>query len=249
MNEVTASEKATEFYKKVLRILTEKKLPFMVGGAYALYEHTGVHRETKDLDLFCTKEDVAKLLKALADAEVHTWLESPDWIAKADHGEDFTDFIFADPQGYYTIDQQWLKRAPTAKILGYKVKIMPVEEMLVSKMYRQRRWKFEGPDVNHLILKKGKTMDWKRVLSMMGEHWQLIYAYIINFWFVYPSEKDCVPSWMAKEFQKRTEEFLKAPKQKKKISRGVILSKKEYEIDIVEWGFEPAGKEQQVERK
>jgi hypothetical protein len=248
MNGVTASKKGTTFYKRVLGVLTKNKHPFMVGGAYALYEHSGVHRETKDLDIFCTKEDVATMLKSLADAGIHTWLESPDWIAKADEEDEFVDFIFADPQGYYTIDQEWIKRARTAKVLGYSVKIMPAEEMLVSKMYRQRRWKYEGPDVNHLILKKGKTLDWKRVLSMMGDHWQLIYAYIINFWFVYPSEKDCVPAWVAEEFQKRTKAFLKAPKEKK-ISRGVILSQKEYEIDVVEWGFEPAGKEQIVERK
>lgn len=249
MHEVTASKQGIDFYKKVLSVLTKQKLPFMVGGAYALHEHTGVHRETKDLDIFCTKETVATILKTLAEEGIHTWLESPDWIAKADDGEEFADFIFADPQGYYTIDENWLKKAPKAKILGFNVKIMPVEEMLVSKMYRQRRWKYEGPDVNHLILKKGKTMDWNRVLSMMGEHWQLIYAYIINFWFVYPSEKDCVPKWVADEFQKRTLEFVNSPKQKKRISRGVILSQKEYEIDVVQWGFEPAGKEQNVERK
>lgn len=249
MNEVTASKKATIFYTKVIKVLSEKKLPFMVGGAYALHIHTGVHRETKDLDLFCTKENVGLILKALSEAGIHTWLESPDWIAKADEGEDFVDFIFADPQGYYMIDNEWLERSPKAKVLGQNVKIMPVEEMLVSKMYRQRRWKYEGPDVNHLILKKGKILDWKRVLSMMGDHWQLIYAYIINFWFVYPSEKKAVPKWVADEFMKRTKDFLSSPPQKKKISRGVILSQKEYEIDVVEWGFEPAGKEQTVARK
>jgi hypothetical protein len=214
-----------------------------------LHEYTGVHRKTKDLDIFCTKEHVATILKALADEGINTWVESHDWIAKADRGDEFADFIFADPQGYYVIDDEWLRRAPKAKILGYTVKLMPPEEMLVSKMYRQRRSKYEGPDVNHLILKKGKSLDWKRILSIMGEHWQLIYAYIINFWFVYPSEKDCVPRWVADEFQKRTQLFLNAPKQKHKISRGVILSKKEYEIDVAEWGFEPAGKEHLNERR
>src|SRR5690606_19595782 len=109
---------ATAFYKKVLSVLQEHEMPFVVGGAYALHIHTGVYRETKDLDLFCTKETVAKILKVLSDAGIHTWLESPDWIAKADDGENFVDFIFADPQGYYTIGQEWLDRAPKAKILG-----------------------------------------------------------------------------------------------------------------------------------
>ncbi|MDQ3810883.1 MAG: hypothetical protein M3336_11385, partial [Chloroflexota bacterium] len=41
-----------EVYKRALRALNGAGVPYIVAGAYAIYEHTGIYRETKDLDLF-----------------------------------------------------------------------------------------------------------------------------------------------------------------------------------------------------
>jgi hypothetical protein len=40
----------------VLSILEEKHVPFAVAGAFALQHHTGICRETKDLDIFLPAE-------------------------------------------------------------------------------------------------------------------------------------------------------------------------------------------------
>ena len=45
-------EQARELYKRALRALNAAGVPYVVAGAYAIYEHTGIYRETKDLDLF-----------------------------------------------------------------------------------------------------------------------------------------------------------------------------------------------------
>ncbi len=41
-----------EIYKRALEALNAANIPYVVAGAYAIYEHTGIYRKTKDLDLF-----------------------------------------------------------------------------------------------------------------------------------------------------------------------------------------------------
>src|SRR4028118_2066975 len=40
-------------------------VPSVVAGAYAIYEHTGIYRQTKDLDLFCEPEAVIQAMEVL----------------------------------------------------------------------------------------------------------------------------------------------------------------------------------------
>ena len=41
-----------DVYKRALEALNAAEIPYVVAGAYAIYEHTGIYRKTKDLDLF-----------------------------------------------------------------------------------------------------------------------------------------------------------------------------------------------------
>ena len=45
-------------FREVLRILKERQIPFVVSGAFALHEHTGIWRDTKDLDIFMSADQV-----------------------------------------------------------------------------------------------------------------------------------------------------------------------------------------------
>jgi hypothetical protein len=45
-------EEQKALFREVLGVLEERQLPFAVGGGFALQQHTGVSRFTKDLDIF-----------------------------------------------------------------------------------------------------------------------------------------------------------------------------------------------------
>lgn len=53
-------EEQEALFREVLTLLEEKKVPFAVSGAFALQEHTGICRWTKDLDIFLTAELVGE---------------------------------------------------------------------------------------------------------------------------------------------------------------------------------------------
>src|SRR5262245_44265123 len=62
-----ADDLSQAFYVRVMTRLQEARVPFLVGGAFALARFTGIERNTKDFDIFVRREDIDRALKALAD--------------------------------------------------------------------------------------------------------------------------------------------------------------------------------------
>ena len=68
-------EEEREKYKRALAALNRSGVPYIVSGAYAIYEHTGIYRETKDLDLFLQPEHIVEAARALRAEGFRTRLE------------------------------------------------------------------------------------------------------------------------------------------------------------------------------
>src|SRR3954470_8746923 len=76
------------FYRRTLHVLSDARVPFLVGGSHAILNYTGIVRETKDFDLFVRRADVDKALEALGLAGYWTQITFPHWLAKARQGND-----------------------------------------------------------------------------------------------------------------------------------------------------------------
>lgn len=232
--EFTEEEK---FYKEVLRVLNKNRLRYLLGGTYALTAYTGIKRKTKDLDLFCRASDHTKFVKVLKDAGFKTEIRDARWLAKVKKGRHYVDLIFGRRTQIVVVDETWFEHARNTEFLGEKMKLVPVEEFIWEKSYIQSKEGYGGPDINHLILKYGKTMDWKRLLRRMEAHWELLLGHLINFRFVYPSDRSIIPKWLMRELIRRLQEQLSLPHPKDKVTRGNILSGSQYDTDIKEWGY------------
>lgn len=233
-----ASENAEKFYEQVLNTLLKHKIPFMVAGTYAFSAYTGIRRETKDFDIFVKGGNYQKILEILKNEGYRTEITDARWLAKVLKNGEFVDIIFGDISGLRSVDETWFGYAPTSTILDKTVKVLPVEELIWSKSYRMDREKYEGPDINHLILAEGENMDWKRLLQRMDQHWELLLGHLINFRFVYPSERKIIPKWLMIELLERVHQQFRLPSPKDKICRGPLLSRYHYTVDIDNWGFQ-----------
>lgn len=234
-------KKAEEFYTELINILLEQNLPFMIGGTYAFTAYTGIERPTKDMDIRCAFNHYPTILKALSDAGFRAEISEERWIAKVHDSSNtfFTDVIFGEKNGLNKIDEGWLRRARQGTILGHLVKLEPIEDMIRSKAYIQHKERFDGADVIHLILKYGKTIDWEFLVERMEPHWEILFAHLVNFIFVYPTEKHVIPQWLLERYLKRAKsEFLKLPQDDDRITRGLLISS-QYEPAVVKWGYKP----------
>lgn len=231
------SNEITEFYRRTLSILDRSSLPFMLAGAYALQTYTGLRRDTKDLDIFCTPETYPDILQALASDGYRTEITDANWIAKAFCGDLFVDVIFASANGQIHIDKTWFDNAPEREIFGVRVRVITVTELIYSKLYIADRTRFDGADIEHLILRCADEIDWDRLLSLVGRDWQLLLARLLSFQWVYPSERDRVPQAVLDDLLDRQRDLSDLPVPKDRVSRGSLLSRTQYQVDIEEWGF------------
>ena len=232
--------RAEPFYRNALNHLADGSVPFMIGGAYALRAYTGVVRETKDLDVFCKPEDHPRIVALLTSAGYQTEVTYPHWLAKAFHRDHTVDIIFSSGNSVCRVDDVWVRHSHPTTMLGVPVRLIPPEEMIWSKLYVQDRGRFDGADIAHLLLKRGETLDWHRLLMRVDADAEALFAHLINFRFVYPSERGLVPEWVMRELWSRIDKQLETPPPPERICRGTLLTPYDYEIDVTKWGYRDA---------
>lgn len=228
------------FYRRVLQVLKDEQLPFLVGGAWAINHYAGIYRPTKDFDIFIAREDYQRISQVLANEGYHTELTFPHWLGKVKCSKDTIDLVFSSGNRVADVDELWFEHAEEAELFGFRVKICPVEETIWSKAYIMERERFDGADVAHLILARGQSMNWQRLLDRFGEHWRLLLAHLIMFDFIYPNDPYCIPQWLMASLTQRLGDQKREGLQREKLCGGTLLSREQYLNDISAWGYQDA---------
>lgn len=228
---------AHDFYQQALELLQSSNQDFMVGGGFALRLYTDIMRDTKDLDVFCKASDMPRILKHFAENGFDTEVTDARWLAKVKLGEHFMDIIFNNPGNHCAVDDSWYERSTKSELLGVKVRVIPPETLIWSKLYVQNRERYDGADINHLILRYGTKLDWKWLWQHMDIHWHLLLAQFLSFQFVYPSERELIPKWLFDELILRAKEQYDMPTPIEKICLGPLIDQTQYAPDITEWDF------------
>ncbi len=229
-----------DFYREAMLLMDAGGLDYLVGGAYAFARYTGIERHTKDFDVFIRREDFERAEKIFNDAGYKTELTFPHWIGKAFKGDDFVDLIFSAGNGVAAVDETWFEYAVPARVFDVDVRLIPAEEMIWSKGLIMERERYDGADVAHLINALGEELDWRRLVHRYGPYWRALYAHLILFGFIYPSDRSKVPAEVMEQFAKRLAKEVAAGDAKERICFGTILSRQQYLVDINQWGYKDA---------
>ena len=234
------SPEAEAFYCEVLQKMAKSKIPFLVSGTYALASYTGIDRPTKDVDVFTTAGDALKLLAFFRDEGFDTVMVDERWLARITRGEMFVDIIYNMPTSSTHVTEDWFSNAPETELFGSKVHLVPPTEFIWSKIFVADHHRYDGADVAHMILKCHRKIDWKKLLSHMELYWEVLLIAVLNFRFIYPSERDAVPQWLFDELLDRLQKQAAVDPPGKKVCRGRIFSPRDYSIDVDQWGFSEA---------
>jgi len=240
MVKTTEEEKRTaaEFYRYALSMLNDAGFAFLVGGAFALNQYTEIHRDTKDLDIFCKASEYPKILKHFAAQGYHTEITDSRWLAKVFFKDDyFMDIIFNTVNNICKVDDSWFENATPGKMCDVDVRFLSAEDLYWCKIYVQNRERFDGADLNHLIVRYGDKMNWHRIWSQMGQHWQLLLSQLINFQFCYPSQRDLAPRWLMDELLEKAKEQYELPLPQEVLCLGPLIDQTQYGIDVREWNY------------
>jgi predicted nucleotidyltransferase len=226
-----------ELFHGVLQHLLERKVPFVISGAFALQAHTGIWRDTKDLDLFIPAKHVPGAMDSLREQGFTCEVTDPVWLAKAHSGEYFVDLITGMSNAVIVVDDSWVERGLTRTVFGLEVKVLAAEELVASKLFVTRRERFDGADIAHVFHGVQRRFDWKRMLQLVGEHWEILLWALQLFHYVYPRDVEAVPKRIWDDLLGRFRESLEHPDPKAPF-RGSLIDPMMFAIDVNEWGME-----------
>jgi hypothetical protein len=230
------SAEQENLFREVIELLEGNKIGFAVSGAFALHEYTGIWRDTKDLDLFLPAVEIPRALALLRGARFETEIPDPVWLAKAWRGDFFVDLIAGMSNAVVRVDASWIQRSCRSEVLGLRPRVLPPEELIASKVFVTRRERFDAADICHVIYRTGEEMDWKRLLDLVGEHWQMLLWHLLLYHYVYPADTSRVPQEVWEELLQRFRVELTHPNQTLEF-RGSLIDEKMFAIDVKEWGL------------
>jgi hypothetical protein len=230
-------EEQASLFREVLLMLEKKNFPYAVSGAFALRQHTGICRFTKDLDLFMTAPTSRKVLPYLRKHGFECELRDPVWLAKVHKGDFFVDLITGMSNAVIEVEDSWIERASPAMVHGVKTRVLAPEELVASKIFVAKRERFDGADIAHVIYGTYGTFDWDWELQLVGEHWEMLLWSLLFFRYVYPAQTHYVPAAVWSELLQRLRNQIARPDSKGKF-RGSLVDEKMFAIDVNEWNLE-----------
>jgi predicted nucleotidyltransferase len=228
--------KQRRLFREVLELLQNRGIPFAVSGAFALHQHTGIWRDTKDLDLFTPTENATLALRFLQEDGFEVEVPDPVWLAKAHRHGYYVDLISGMSNAAVVVDAIWIERAVPAEILGVAVPVLAAEELIASKLFVSRRERFDGADLAHIFYRAGPRLDWDRLLALAGEHWEVLFWALVLFHYAYPAAVGQVPREIWDGLLCRFRRALDDPAPNARF-RGSLIDDKIFAIDVNEWGL------------
>ena len=223
-------------FREVLALLEHHRIGYAVAGAFALQEHTGIYRDTKDLDLFLTAENAALALRLLREQGYDCEVCDPVWLFKAHRNGFFVDLITGMSNAAIVVDDSWIRLAKPAFVHGIQTRVLAAEELVASKLFIARRERFDGADIAHVIYGTQGNLDWQRILRLAGAHWEMLLWALVLFRYVYPAQTAYVPAALWRDLVRSFQDAVSQPDPAAGF-RGSLVDDKMFAIDVNEWGL------------
>lgn len=237
--------KDDRLHRRSVVALQDADIPFLIGGAYVVEIYAGVSRRTKDFDLYLRPQHVDLALDALKRAGYKIEKTFPHWLAKAGRGRDRIDLIFRAGNGLCEVDDSWFERAHDDELLDLHVKYCAPEEMIWMKAFIMERERFDGADIAHILNSCAEQLDWPHLVHRFGPDWRVLLSHLVLFGYIYPGERRRIPPAVMDDLIARLRKEARST-SRERLCRGTLLSRKQYLVDVEEWGFGDARLEKRV---
>ncbi len=224
-------------FRQILTLFECRKVPYAVAGAFALRAHTGICRDTKDLDLFLTAQNAETALTLLREEGFECEVCDPVWLFKVHRNGFFIDLITGMSNATIVVDDTWIEHSIPAVVHEVTTRVLAAEDLLVSKLFVTRRERFDGADIAHVIYGSHGKLDWQRILQLTGENWEILLWNLVLFRYVYPAQTQYVPMELWRDLLGRFEHAITQPDSSAPF-RGSLIDDKMFAIDLNEWGLD-----------
>lgn len=186
-------------YQEIIAAAKQRKIPFALGGAFAVAAYTGAWRNTKDLDLYVTPQHRDEMIEVLLRHGFSDYFETHAydrwWIYRGYKQGMIVDVIWAAANHRIQVQDWWIA-GPEAEIRGHRLRVLPIEVIVQDKLYIMQRERCDWPDVLNLLYSAGEFLDWERLLRELKDDTQLLAGILSVYRWLAPGTALTVPVWV-----------------------------------------------------
>jgi hypothetical protein len=186
-----------EVYRSVMQEARGLGMTFAFGGAFATAVYTGELRNTKDFDFYVLPSERETMIEATRRAGLKDHFDrlqyDRSWIYRASDGDVLVDVIWAMANHRAGVDASWLNQGPLVEIRGERIRAIPIEELIWSKLYVLQRERTDWGDVLNLIAAQAASIDWDHLLTRLADDTPLLAAALGVFSWLTPSRAQAIP--------------------------------------------------------
>ena len=183
-------------YQSVIEQLKATGISVAFGGAFATAVYTGVLRNTKDFDFYVLPQDRETVKAAIDRAGLEDHFDrlpyDRSWIYRASRDDIIVDAIWAMANQRAVVDAHWLRRGPEVAIRGERLRAIPIEELIWSKLYVLQRERSDWGDVLNLIDARAEAVDWDHLIRRLGEDVPLLTGALAVFGWIAPDRVSAI---------------------------------------------------------
>jgi hypothetical protein len=187
-------------YREVIQRARAQGIGFACGGAFATAVYTGELRNTKDFDFYLLPADRDRMMRVMAEAGLSDYFErfpyDRSWIYRANRDDIIVDAIWAMANQRTEVDQDWLSRGPEITIQGERLRAIPTEELIWSKLYVLQRERCDWGDVFNLLDARVQHLDWEHLLRRLADDAPLLAGALSVFGWLAPDRAATIPDWV-----------------------------------------------------
>ncbi len=187
-----------ELIQRVIRGALEAGVPFAIGGFHALAAYTGQKRKSKDLDLYVLPADRKRMIAVMTAAGLSDYygIRPYDrrWIYRSYLDGTIIDAIWAMANYRTEVDRTWLETGREIRFANRRLRVLPPEESLWTRLYVLQRDRCDWPDILNLLATAGPDLDWERLAGRLGEDVPLLAAALGIFAWLDPMRAARLPA-------------------------------------------------------
>ncbi len=199
--EALVPEEQWAVYAPVLERARRLGLRFAIGGGLAYSLYADRRRNTKDLDVFILAEDHHPFLDLMAEEGFAEYTELPydrSWSYRGRKQGYILDVLWRMLNNRATLDPDWMRRGWDLTVRGIPLRLIPVEELIWTKIYILYRQRCDWPDILSILHARGPRLDWEHLLTRLGEDGPLLTGVLALFRWVCPGRAAQLPDWLWK---------------------------------------------------
>src|SRR5215218_6733276 len=146
--------------RKVVALLREAQVPFMVGGSLAAWARGGPD-VTNDLDLMVRPADAERVLSLLVDAGMTAERPPEEWLLKAWDGDVLVDVIFQTVEGDVT--DELLARGEELTVTSMAMNVLRLEDMFALRLQTLNEHRLDYAPLLKMARALREQVDWNAV--------------------------------------------------------------------------------------